>query len=120
VLRVRGADEEVVGRVERPRQVTEALRVLVGELARLDAEPLGRLGDRLAVLVGAREEEDVFAALAHVPREHVARDRGVGVAEVRLRVDVVDRRGDVVGHGAEGYPRDPARSRAPKAVRTGA
>ena len=41
-------------------------------------------GDRLAVLVGAGEEEHVLAALAHVAREHVGGDRRVRVAEVRL------------------------------------
>ena len=61
--------------------------------------------DRLAVLVGAGEEEDVLAALAHVPGEHVGRHRRVGVAEVGLRVDVVDRGGDVVGHVEPGYLR---------------
>ena len=56
--------------------------------------------DRLAVLVGAGEEEDVLPPLAHVAREHVGRDRRVGVAEVRLGVDVVDRGGDVEAHRA--------------------
>ena len=36
---------------------------------------LGGVGDRLAVLVGAGEEEHVLAALAHVAREHVGGDR---------------------------------------------
>ena len=65
--------------------------VAVGQLARRDALALGDVGDRLAVLVGAGEEEDVLAALAHVAREHVGGDRRVRVAEVRLRVHVVDR-----------------------------
>ena len=81
----------------------EALGVAVGQLPRGDALALGRLGDRLAVLVGAREEEDVLAALAHVAGEHVGGHRGVDVAEVGLAVDVVDRRGDVVGHGGRCY-----------------
>ena len=95
-------------------------------------ELLGRLGDRLAVLVGAGEEEHVLAALAHVAREHVGGDRRVGVPEVGLAVHVVDRRGDVVGHrpsmlpAAAGAPAgtaaelialpcDPVRSRPPAA-----
>ena len=78
--------------------VLEARGVAVGELLRRDALALGGLGDRLAVLVGAREEEHVLAALAHVAGEDVGADRRVRVAEVRRRVDVVDRRGDVVGH----------------------
>ena len=66
---------------------------------RRDALALGRLRDRLAVLVGAGQEEDVLAALAHVAGEDVGRDRRVRVPEVRLGVDVVDRRRDVEGHG---------------------
>ena len=61
----------------------------------VDPLALGRLRDRLAVLVGAGEEEDVLAALAHVPGEDVGGDRRVRVAEVGLGVDVVDRGGDV-------------------------
>ena len=57
------------------------------------------LGDRLAVLVGAGQEEDVLAALAHVPGEDVGGDRRVGVPQVGLAVDVVDRGGDVEAHG---------------------
>ena len=57
--------------------------VAVGQLLRRDALALGGERDRLAVLVGAGEEEDVLAALAHVAREHVGRDRRVRVPEVR-------------------------------------
>lgn len=76
-----------------------ALRSASSRGATLDG---GRLGDGLAVLVGAGQEEDVFAALAVVARQHVGRDRRVCVAEMGLRVHVVDRRCDVVGHGGEG------------------
>ena len=79
-------------------QLAELRRVAVGQLLRRDALALGRLRDRLAVLVGAGQEEHVLAALAHVAGEDVGRDRRVRVAEVRLGVDVVDRRGDVVAH----------------------
>jgi hypothetical protein len=95
---VGGADEEVVGRPEARHQGLEALGVEVREL--LGLKPLGvrRVGDRLAVLVGAGEEEHVLAALAHVAREHVYGDRGVRVAQVRLGVHVVDGSGDVKRH----------------------
>ena len=98
VARVGGADEEVVGDVDARHQRLEALGVAVGQLLRRDALALGRLRDRLAVLVGAGEEEDLLAALAHVAGEDVGADRRVRVPEVRRRVDVVDRRGDVEGH----------------------
>ena len=81
---VGGADEEVVGRVDVRHQVAEPLGVAVDQLLRRDALALGRLRDRLAVLVGAGEEEDVLAALAHVAGEHVGRrsssTRGRGAA----------------------------------------
>ena len=83
---------------QRRRELLEAHRVLVAQLARGDAELLRRLRHRLAVLVGAGEKEDVLAALTHVPGEHIGRDRRVGVTQVRLAVDVVDGRGDVIGH----------------------
>ena len=98
VARVGGADEEVVRRVDERRHVLEPLRVLVGELARADAELLRGERDGLPVLVGAGEEEHVLATLAHVPCEHVGGDRRVRVAEVRLAVHVVDRGGYVVAH----------------------
>ena len=100
VARVGGADEEVVGGVDARHQVLEAARVAVGELARGDPLALGRLGDRLPVLVSAGEEEDLLPALAHVAGEDVGADRRVRVPEVRGGVDVVDRRRDVEGHRA--------------------
>ena len=98
VLGVGGADEEVVGHAERGGQLLEAHVVAVAQLARRDALALGHLRDRLAVLVGAGEEEDLLPALAHVAGENVGRDRRVRVPQMGLRVHVVDRRRDVVRH----------------------
>ena len=80
------------------RERLEALGVAVGELLRLDAERVRGVGDRLAVLVGARQEEHLLAALAVVAGHHVGGDRRVRVPEMGRRVDVVDRGGDVEGH----------------------
>ena len=68
---VRGADEEVVADVDDRHQRLELGRVAVAQLLRRDPLALGRQLDRLAVLVGAGEEEDVLPALAHVPGEDV-------------------------------------------------
>jgi hypothetical protein len=46
----------------------------ISELAGRDPLALGHLRDRLAVLVGAGEEEHVLAALAHVACHHVGGD----------------------------------------------
>ena len=59
--------------------------------------------DLLAVLVGAGEEEDLAAVQAHEAGQRVAGERGVGVADMRGVVDVVDRRRDVEGAG-RGHP----------------
>ena len=68
----------------------------VGELLRRQPGGLGGLLNLLAVLVGAGEEVHVVAEQAMPAGERVADDRRVGVAEVRLGVDVVDRGGEVV------------------------
>ena len=51
-------------------------------LAGRQAALLGGLGDLVAVLVGAREEEDVVAKAAMMARQDVGGDRRVGVAQV--------------------------------------
>ena len=88
VLLVRGADEEVVGNLEQRHQGLEALGVAIGQLLRGHSLGGGGVGHRLAVLVGAGEKEHVLAALAHMPSDHVGRDRLVGVPQVRDTVDI--------------------------------
>ena len=100
VARVARADEEVVGGVDARHQGLEAGGVAVRELLRRHALLLGRERDRLAVLVGAREEEHVLPALAVMAGEDVRPDRAVRVTEMRGRVDVVDRGRDVEAHPA--------------------
>ena len=66
---------------------------------RRQARGLGGLLDLQAVLVGAGEEVHVVAEQAVPAGERVADDGRVGVAEVRLGVDVVDGGGEeVVAH----------------------
>ena len=101
VLGVAGADEEVVGHLQLGHQRLEAGRDAIDELLRRQPLPLRGLGDRLAVLVGAGEEEHLLAPLAHVAGQHVGGDRRVRVPQVGRRVDVVDGRGDVERHGGE-------------------
>ena len=92
------ADEEVVRRAELRHERLEALGVSVGQLLRLDAERVGGVGDRLAVLIGARQEEHVLAALAVMACDRVDGDRRIRVPQVRRRVDVVDRGSHIEGH----------------------
>src|SRR5262245_30836101 len=73
----------------------------VGERARLLSSLLRRTLDLLAVLVRARQKEHIVAEQPAGPRDGVRDHRRVRVSDVRLRVDVVDRGGDVerTAHG---------------------
>ena len=108
VVFVGGADEVVVGDGKLGPEVAELGADPVGEgLGRLVVLP-GRLGDLVAVLVGARHEEDVVARHAVEAGHDVAHDRRVGMPDVGRGVDVVDGCRDVKDllgvHGASLYP----------------
>ena len=92
-----GADEVVVGDVEPPPGLLEAGRRAVRPLLRGHAVGLGRLDDLGPVLVGARHEPHVVAQQPVPARQGVGVHRRVRRAHVRCVVDVVDRRGQVVG-----------------------
>jgi len=97
VLGAGGADVVVVGDAHALPEILEGLRDLVGELLRRDAGGGGGALDLLAVLIGAGEEEGVVTEQAVAAGEYVRNDGGVRVADVRARVDVIDRGGDVEG-----------------------
>src|SRR5689334_7783319 len=99
VLLVARANEEVHRRVDALGQLAELRRVSVDQFLRTDTLALSGLSDRLAMLIGPREEEDLLPALAHVPGKDVRRDRRVRMAEMRLGVHVVDRRRQEVSQG---------------------
>ena len=90
-----GADEVVVRDSHPLPELAEFRRNLIGVLLRRFAGGLRRALDLLTVLVGAGQEERVSAQQSLAPRNRVAGDRGVSVANVRPRVDVVNRGRDV-------------------------
>ena len=96
-----GADEVVVGNVQPLPGAAESLADPVGEGLGVGTGRRSRLEDLLAMLVGTGEEVGTVAVEPVPTRQEVADDGGVGVAEMRLGVDVVDRGGDVKGviHG---------------------
>src|SRR5262249_46608306 len=101
VIRVGGADEVVVGDLDRLPGRAVGVGELVGERARGDARLVGEPRDLLAVVVGAGEKPGRLPAQAVVARERVGDDGGVGVPEMRHVRDVVDGCGDVeaIRHG---------------------
>ena len=93
------ADEEVVVGIDEPRQLFPGFGDLIDVGLRVEPLLLCHPVDLGAVLVRSRQEERLVAALLVMAREDVGRDRRVRVADVRRRVDVVDRCRDVeVGH----------------------
>jgi hypothetical protein len=89
------ADEEVVLGIDEPRQLSPGLGDLVDVRLRIETLILGHPVDLGGVLVRSGEEERLLAALLVMARQDIGRDRRVRVADVRGRVDVVDRRRDV-------------------------
>ena len=95
VARLGGADEVVVGKREQLAETAERLGNAVDELLRRLAGRGRRLFHLLAVLVGTGQEHHLAPVEPHETRQRVAGQRGVRVADMRLVVDVINRRGDV-------------------------
>jgi len=90
-----GADEVVVGDVERLPEILEVAHRPVGKFARREPLGCGALLNLLSVLVGPGEEENVEPLHPFVPAHRVGGDGRVGMPDVRDVVDVVDRGGEV-------------------------
>ena len=97
VARLGGAHEVGVGDAQHVPRVAERGLHGIAPVLRGHALGGGRVGHLLAVLVHARDERDVVAVHALVARHGVGRDGGIGRAEVRGSVDVVDGSGERVG-----------------------
>ena len=109
VARLGGADEIVIGAAEGLDHAAEDGRVLVGQFDRRDAFLFRRLLHLLAVFVRSGQEKNILAIVAGEASQHIGRDRGVGVADMRGAVGIENRRRDVeafVGRhsvGSHGY-----------------
>ncbi len=95
-----GADEIVVLQAHAIPEGAELGGDFVGELLRRFVRGLGCALDLLSVLVGTGQEPGVVSEHAVAAGDGVAGDGGVGVSDVGMRVDVVDRGRDVelLGH----------------------
>ena len=96
VFRRSGAHEIRGGDSQQLPQIAEDFLVLVHELLRSDARLFGGAFDVHAMFVGPGEVGDVVSAHAFVARNHVADDSGIGRADMRPRVRVINGRGEVI------------------------
>ena len=95
VARLGGADEIVVGQFEFLRKRLPVNRQFVAVSLRRFALGLRGLLDLLAVFVQPGQEKGFLTQAATRPRDDVGHDLLVGMAEMRLAVDVINRGGDV-------------------------
>src|SRR3954451_1951393 len=98
------ADEVVVSDVQEASHVAERAGDLIGKLLWREPARLSRALDLLPVLVGAGQKSDIPTVQPHESRQHVARYGRVSVTEMRLVVDVIDRRGEKVWPGGGHNP----------------
>ncbi len=95
VPRLGGADEIIIRQVERLRERHPVGRKRVAISLRVLLFRQGRLLHFLAVLVEAREKEDLLTQAAPRPCDDVGNNLLVGMPQMRLPVDVINRGGDV-------------------------
>ncbi len=91
-----GADEIIVGNIEGLPEFLETQHGGVALFLGRDADLFGGLLDFLPVFVGAGQEKRRHALFAMIAGQYVAEHGGVGMADVRLVIDVIDRGGDVI------------------------
>ncbi len=96
VAGLRGADEIIVGEVQRPRHLPKMGGVLIAKSLGLHPGGDGGFLDLLAVFVSAGQEVHIEPVQALKARHHVGRDRLVGMAQVRQAVHIGNRRGDEI------------------------
>jgi hypothetical protein len=84
------ADEEVVLGIYLPRKLAPVLDDVVDVRLRIETLLPGDALDLPGRLVRAGQQDGLVAPLAMVSHERNARDRRVGVPDVRRRIDVVD------------------------------
>ena len=101
-----GSDELVVGDIELRPDRAEGVLHLGAVVQRIEALFFSLPAHVQGVLVGPHQEVGVVPRAPLVARDHVGRDLLVGRPEMRRRVHVVDRGGEVeAGHGAAGILR---------------
>ena len=97
--RIGGADEMIGLNVEHGPGLAEDGADPVDVFPRRDILAFRRFDDLVAMFVGARLKPHRVPAETPEPAVGVGDDRGIGMAEVRLCIHIVNRRGDICCHG---------------------
>ena len=95
VIRIRRADKPVVGQLEFLKEPLETCRVLVREFFWRNPQFFRRTLNLETMLISAGQKENVCTSLPIMTRHRIRQNRGVGVTDMGLAVDVVNRGRDV-------------------------
>jgi hypothetical protein len=68
---------------------------LIGKLLRVEIGTGCRLGNFVAMLVGPGEVKSFVTLGAVIPRQRIRKDHCIGAAQMRFRVNIIERRRDV-------------------------
>ena len=96
MARLGGADEIVIREIQTRRQVTEILADGIGEGLRRETLVIRRLFDLLPMFVRAGKEHHLISVQPLEPGQHVTGQGRIGMADMRLVIHVINRRGNVV------------------------
>ena len=95
MARFRGADEIIIGKAKRASQVAKMLAHLIREGLRFHPRIARGLFNLLAMLIRAGQEKHLMPLQAPPARQHIRRHRGIGMADMRLVIHIINRRCDV-------------------------
>ena len=95
MARLGGADKVIIGEIHPACQITEILADTVGKILWCNAFVMRRLFDLLTVFIGAGQEHHIIAIQTLETRKHITGQRCVGVTDMRLVIDVIDRCRDI-------------------------
>ena len=97
MTRIGGPDEFVAFNAEQTPKFLILRIYSIRQFLRRNSLLLGRPFDVLSVLVGSRQQLDIETHHALVPGNRVGDKSGIRTAQMRRRIDVVERCGDVKG-----------------------
>ena len=101
----RGADEIVIGKIHVSGQIAEVLRYLIGKCLRINAFGRSRFIDFLTVFISTGQEHHIKTVKALKAGQYVTCQGGIGMANMWLVIDVIDRCRDVIGLFVPGHGR---------------
>jgi len=94
-----GANEIIIGGIERRRHTLELSRIAVCQFLRRHAFLARRLVHLGTVLVGSGQEIDLFAVKPLEAGQCIGSDQLIGMADMRLAIRIGNRGGDIIAFG---------------------